>query len=304
MRALVTGATGFIGRALVAALRGRGVRPVVLSRDPERARRTLGDVEAHAWDAERGDPPGEALASTDTIFHLAGEPIAAERWSARRKARLRDSRVAGTRHLVAAMRRATEPPRVLVSASAVGYYGDRGDEALDESAPPGDDFLATLCRDWEEEALAARDVARVVTPRIGLVLGAGGGVLAKMAPPFRLGLGGRLGNGAQWMPWIHLADLVALLLHAAEHDALAGAVNAVGIAPVTNREFTRALGRALGRPAVLPVPAPALRLLFGEMAFALLASTRALPSAALRAGFAFQHPDLDETLRDALGGGP
>ncbi len=300
MRALVTGATGFLGPRLVSRL----ARPVVATRDPERARRLLSgraDPEIRAWDPDAGLLPADLFRGVDTIFHLAGEPVAGRRWSPAVKARIRDSRVLGTRRLVDAMAGETARPRVLVSASAVGYYGDRGDEILDESSPPGTDFLAQVCRDWESEALRARDLGiRVATVRIGIVLGRGGGALAKMLLPFRMGLGGRLGSGRQWMPWIHVDDLVGILLHAAGRDDLAGAVNGVAPGPVTNRDFTGALGTALGRPALLPAPAFALKLAVGEFADILLGSQRAAPRAAERAGYAFLHPALGPALKNIL----
>jgi hypothetical protein len=274
---------------------------VALSRDPERARLVLGaGVEPFRWGPEAGPPPPEAFREVEAVFHLAGEPIAEGRWTAARKERLRESRVRGTRNLVAAMESLGERPRVLVSASAVGFYGDRGDEVLDESAPPGSDFLAALCRDWEAEAGRARALGiRVVTPRTGIVLDRTGGALARMLTPFKLGLGGRLGSGRQWMPWIHLDDLVGLLLHAAAKDEVRGAMNAVGPAPVTNREFTRTLGSVLKRPAIFPVPNFALRLAFGEMASVLLGSQRVAPRVAEKTGYQFRYTSLEKALIDA-----
>jgi uncharacterized protein (TIGR01777 family) len=301
VRALITGATGFIGRRLCAALVARGDRVAVLARDPERARRALGDVEAHRWDAEsESPPPSEALASTEVVFHLVGEPVAAGRWSEPRKARIHGSRVLGTRRLVGAL--ATHPPKVLVSASAIGFYGSRGDQLLDEQSAGGDDFLAHLCREWEEEALGARARGvRVALSRIGVVLGPGGGALAQMLPPFRLGVGGRLGDGRQWMSWVHLDDAVGLLLHAADDARVDGPLNVVAPAPVTNAEFTRALGRVLHRPAVLPVPRAALRLVFGELAGVLLASQRVAPRVAEATGYRFRHVEVEAALAAILG---
>jgi uncharacterized protein (TIGR01777 family) len=297
MRALVTGATGFIGRRLCAHLE----RPVVLSRDPDRAREALGDVEAFAWDAEAGPPPAEAFRGVEAVFHLAGDPVGDARWSDEKKRRIRESRVLGTRRLVGAIGTLDAPPRVLVSASAVGIYGARGEEVLDESSPPGDDFLADVCRAWESEALAARARGvRVVNPRIGIVLGEGGGALAKMLPLFKLCLGGRLGDGRQWMPWVHVDDVVGIMRFAAERADVEGPINAVAPAPVTNRDFTRALAHVLGRPAVLPAPAFALRLGVGEFARVLLGSQRVVPRAAERAGYRFQHPEIEAALRAIL----
>jgi len=291
MRALVTGATGFIGRRLVARLGD----PVVLSRAPDAARRALGGVRALAWDPEAGPPPAAAFDGVDAVFHLAGEPVAGGRWTADRKARIRSSRERGTRNLVAGMRAAGRQPAVLVSASAVGYYGDRGDRELDESAPPGDGFLADVCRAWEAEAAAAREAGiRVASVRIGIVLGEDGGALGRLLPLFRAGLGGTLGSGRQWMPWVHADDVVGLMLHAAA--ALDGPVNAVAPGIVTNREFTRALAAALGRPAFLPVPSLALRVALGEFGASLVHSQRVVPAVALASGYAFARP----SLRDAL----
>jgi uncharacterized protein (TIGR01777 family) len=299
MKTLVTGATGFVGEALLRRLED----PRLLSRDAVAARAAT-SFEALPWDPAAGPPPAAAFAGVDAVLHLAGEPVAGGRWTAARKARIRDSRVLGTRHLVAGLRAlpAGKRPRVLVSASAVGFYGDRGDEELDERAAPGTGFLAEVCREWEGEALAAEGLGvRTVCVRIGVVLGPGGGALGKMLLPFRLCLGGPLGGGRQWMPWIHREDLVGLLLHAAKADGLRGPVNGTAPSPATNREFTRALGRAVGRPAVLPAPGFALRLLLGEFADILLHSQRALPRAAEASGFRFGFPSLEAALRDCVG---
>lgn len=296
MRALVTGATGFIGQRLVARLD----HPHVLTRDPARARETLGPgVVPFAWDPSTGPPPADSFSGVDTVFHLAGENVGAGRWTEKRKAAIRDSRIAGTRNLVVGIKALKNPPRVLVSASAVGYYGDRGEETLDERAAPGAGFLAQLCVDWEREAREAEaSGVRVVMPRFGVVLGPGG-ALAKMLTPFKLGLGGRLGGGHQWMPWIHRDDVVGLLLLAASGD-LSGPVNAVAPAPVTNREFTKALGAALGRWTIFPMPGFMLRLIVGEFATVLLSSQKVVPVVATQKGYAFIHPDLPGALRASL----
>jgi uncharacterized protein (TIGR01777 family) len=297
-RALVTGATGLLGAKLVARLGS----VAVTSRDAGSARRKLGVNDAYAWSPEAGPPPGEALAERDVIFHLAGESVA-ERWTAEKKRRIRDSRVLGTRHLIAGLAASPTKPRVLVCASAVGYYGDRSDAELDENAPAGQGFLAVVGQAGEAEAHAAEALGiRVVCLRIGVVLAAEGGALAKLLPPFRLGLGGRMGSGKQWMPWIHVDDLIGLFLHAASRDEIAGAMNAVGPAPVTNADFTAALGRALHRPVLVPVPGPALRFLLGEMSEVLTASQRVLPKVAERTGFGFRYPALDAALAALLGG--
>jgi uncharacterized protein len=298
MRALLTGATGLIG----ARLAGRLAQAVVLSRDPERARRRLGAAAAHAWAPESGPPPAPALADVDVVFHLAGEPVSEGRWTAERKRRIRDSRVLGTRHLVAGLAEQARRPRVLVCASAVGYYGDRGDDVLDETAPSGSGFLAEVCAAWEGEARAAEALGiRVVPVRIGIVLATEGGALAKLLGPFRAGAGGTMAGGRQWMPWLHIDDLVGLLLHAATNQGVRGPMNAVAPHPVTNRDFTRALAHAVHRPALLPVPAFALRLLLGQMSEVVTASARALPALAERTGYVFRHPELHGALAALLG---
>jgi len=302
MRVTVTGATGRIGTRLVTELRARGDEVTALSRDPDRAHAALG-VEAVAWDPVRGPAPAEALAGRDGVVHLAGEDVA-QRWSAAAKRRLLESRETGTRHLVAGLERADPRPSVLVSASAIGWYGHRGDEPLGESAPAGDDFLAQVCAAWEREAAAAQALGvRVVRIRTGVVLDKGGGALAKMLPFFRLGAGGPVAGGRQAMSWIHVEDLVAVYLAAlGGGDGWTGAVNATAPTPVTNREFAKALGRVLHRPAVAPVPALAVRALYGEMADIVVHGQRVLPERAQALGFRFRHPELDEALRTALAG--
>lgn len=298
MRVLITGATGFIGQKLV----GRLDRPYVLTRSPEAAKRKLGDVTAFAWNAEVEPPPSAAFEGVDAVVHLAGEPVAEGRWNAEKKRRIRDSRVLGTRHLVQALESLAVRPRVLVSASAVGWYGSRGDESLTESSTVGNDFLAEVCREWEAESQRASALGvRVVNPRIGIVLGEGGGAMEKMLRPFKLGLGGRLSHGNQWMPWVHVDDVVGLILFAIEHENLTGAINATAPEPVTNREFTRTLGRVLHRPTVFPAPAFALRLAVGEFAEILLASQRVIPRVALDARYQFAHPKLEGALRASVG---
>jgi uncharacterized protein (TIGR01777 family) len=299
MTALVTGGTGFVGPRLLRMLD----RPTVLTRNPDRARQSIGHLAGRIirWDPLTGPPPSEAFEGVDAVFHLAGESVAEGRWTAAQKARIRDSRVIGTRHLVQGIVQAARKPAVLVSASAVGYYGDRGDEELTESAPPAHDFLADVCIDWEKEGLAAGEAGvRVVTARTGIVLGPGGGALAKMLTPFKLGAGGPLGNGRQWMPWVHVTDLARLYLHAAETAAIRGPMNAVAPQPVRNAEFTKALGRQLHRPAFMPAPYLGLRLVFGEFAKVLFASQRVIPKVATDTGFVFQYPDIASALRDIL----
>jgi hypothetical protein len=262
-------------------------------------------VEAHPWAPEAGPPSASAFHGVEVVFNLAGEPVAGGRWTAERKRRIRESRVLGTRNLVAGLAGMERRPRVLVSASAVGYYGDRGDEALDETSSPGHDFLADVCVEWEREALAAERLGiRVVCVRTGIVLARGGGALARMLTLFRMGAGGKLGSGRQWMPWIHLDDEVGILLHAMKDARIHGAINAVGPRPVTNAELTRTLGHALHRPTFLPVPETALRMAFGEMSEILTASQRVLPKEAERTGYAFKHADLAGALTAVLTASP
>ena len=274
MNVAITGASGFIGRAVAGYLRNSGhtVRAISL----------------------RGPLAPDALAGANAVIHLAGEPVA-QRWTAAARDKILRSRVEGTRALVAGMR--AQPPQALISASAVGYYGSRGDDILTESEPPADDFLGRIAAAWEAEALAAEPLGvRVARIRIGVVLGRGGGALGRMLLPFRLGLGGRLGSGRQWMSWIHRDDLVALIAFLMKESTVRGVFNATSPFPVTNREFTRALAEAVHRPAIFPVPAFALKLALGEMSEVLLASQRAFPDALQRAGFVFEHPDIFATL--------
>lgn len=307
MRALITGATGLIGGRLAERLLGDGAEIVVVGRDVARLReRFPGErATAVAWDG--ATLPATALEGVDVVFHLAGEPVAAGRWTDARKARIRESRVGSTHSIVEAMRRAPRDGRVLICASAIGVYGARGDETLRETSAPakaGDDFLADVCAAWEAEARAAEALgARVASVRIGIVVARDGGALATMLPLFRVGLGGRLGDGKQWMSWIHVDDVVGIFLHAAREPAVRGAINAVAPTPVTNAEFTRALGKALHRPAILPAPTFALRAALGEMAGVVLASQRVLPEVAVRTGYVFRQPTLEAALEHELGKG-
>src|SRR5215207_89167 len=299
MRVTITGATGRIGTRLVAALRQRGDDVTVLSREPDRARSALG-VEARAWRPESAPAPAEALAGRDAVLHLAGEDVA-QRWSAEAKRRLLNSRELGTRNLVEGLRAADPRPAVLVSASAVGYYGPRGDEPVTEDAAPGDDFLARVCAAWEREAAAAEQLGvRVARVRTGVVLDRGGGALAKMLPFFRLGIGGPVAGGRQYMPWIHVDDLIGIYVAALDGEGWSGAVNATAPAPATNAEFAKALGRALRRPALAPVPAFEIRALYGEMATIVVTGQRAVPERTQALGYRFAHPELDGALRSAL----
>lgn len=285
MRVAVTGASGLIGSALSRALRDRGDEVVEVGR--------RGPV---AWDPERGVPPADVV-SADAIVHLAGEPIATKRWSTEQKRRIRDSRVVGTRNLVEAINRSGTKPRVLVSASGIGYYGDdRGEELLDERSSAGGDFLARLCVDWEAEARRAE--TRTVQIRTGIVLAREGGALPLMALPFRLFAGGPLGSGRQWMSWIHVRDHVGLILRAIDEASIEGPVNSVAPEPMRNAAFARALGRVLARPAILPAPALALRLVLGERAELLLGSLRVRS----RLDDQVRRRELEPALRELLDG--
>lgn len=296
MRIAITGATGFVGVPLVAALRTEGHEVVVIGR------RRAGSTPDVAWDPEGGTIDRSALAGVEAVVHLAGEPIG-ERWTPARKAALRSSRVKGTSLIATTMAALSPRPRVLVSMSAVGIYGNRGDEELTEVSRPAHDFLGELGVAWESAADPARAAGiRVVHPRLGIVLHQDGGALAKMLPPFRLGLGGRIGDGTQYMSWISRADAVAALRFVLTNDAVQGPVNVTAPAPVTNAEFTRELGRALHRPAVAVVPEFAIKLMFGEMGEqTVLAGQRVLPAVLQQEGFAFRHPELPAALRFALG---
>ncbi len=300
LRVTVTGATGLIGPSLVASLRERGAQVTVLTRDPARARARLGDVEAVGWEMLDGPAPMQALDERDAVVHLAGEPVA-QRWSARVKRAIRESRALGTRNLVEGLALAPARPRLLLSSSATGYYGAHGEEPLDEDAPPGSDFLARVCVEWEAAAAAARELGtRVVQLRTGVVLDPAGGALAKMLPPFRLGVGGPVAGGCQYISWIHAQDVVGMMLAALEDERWSGPVNATAPEPVPNRAFSKVLGRVLGRPALLPVPALALHALYGEMAEIVTTGARVMPAKALVLGYEFAHPQLEQALRSAL----
>jgi len=295
----MTGASGLIGRRLIKNLGGAGHKLTVLSRHA--GTNVPPNVTVAVWDPMKGPAPESGLRGADAVIHLAGEPVG-QRWSAEAKRRIRDSRVTGTRNLVATLGKMSAPPRILVSASAVGYYGSRGDEVLREDSAPGTSYLAEVCQAWEKEVEAAAALGvRVVRIRIGIVLDAKGGALQRMLPPFRMGVGGRLGDGRQWMSWIHLEDLAAMFQHAVENP-VSGAWNGVAPIPVSNADFTRVLAGALHRPAIFPVPAFALRLLFGEMSEILLGSQRVAPAAAEAAGFRFRFPELSGALENVLAG--
>jgi uncharacterized protein len=297
MKALITGATGFVGKALVARLSSDGVALRIWARNTERAKSSYPQAEIVAADR---DPAAldRAIDGVDVIYNLAGEPVIGPRWTEERRRALEDSRVGVTRDLVAAIARAQKRPSALVSTSAVGYYGDRGDEPLDEASAPAGDFLAKLCAAWEEAALGAEKLGvRVVIVRIGIVLGEGGGALAQMITPFKLGVGGKLGSGKQWMPWIHLDDLIALFATAGRDDRYRGPFNGTGPSPVINFDFTKTLGKVLHRPTIAPVPKLALSVMFGEAANVLLGSQNARPKKALGLGFDFRFSELEPALR-------
>lgn len=303
MRVAVTGATGTIGRALCAALSERGDEAIALSRDPERARAVLGEgAGAAAWpDPASAPAPAGALSGCDAVVHLAGEPVA-QRWTAAAKERIRASRELGTRNLVEGLRAAEPRPRVLVSQSASGYYGARGDEPVDESEPAAEgDFLAGVAAAWEREALRARELGmRVAVTRTGMVLSPSGGALARMLPPFRLGAGGPVAGGRQYVPWVHIDDVVGALLLCLDDERAAGPLNVSAPEPATNAELSRTLGRVLRRPAVVPVPALALRLLYGEMAQVVTTGVRAVPRRLEELGYRFREPELEPALRSLI----
>lgn len=304
MRVTVTGASGLIGGGLVAKLIERGDEVTVLTRDPERARGKL-DASAQAlrWNPSSEPAPVAALAGRDAVVNLAGEPVA-QRWSERTKRAIRDSRVLGTRNLVEGLRAVDvgARPQVLICSSAIGYYGAHRAEPIDEDAPSGEDFLAQVCAAWEAEACAAEQLGmRTVQVRTGVVLHRSGGALAKMLTPFRLGVGGPVAGGGQYVAWIHRDDLIGMMLSAITDGRWAGPVNATAPEPVTNRELSHALGRVLHRPALLPVPGLALRVLYGDMAEIVTTGVRAVPAKALVLGYSFVYPRLDEALHAALG---
>ncbi|HLI85099.1 MAG TPA: TIGR01777 family oxidoreductase [Bryobacteraceae bacterium] len=297
MNITISGASGLVGRRLMAVLRSAGHQVHILSRRnavsaPEGAR-------VSQWDPAAGPPPCAAFEGADVVVHLAGEPVA-QRWTPEVKQRIRDSRVQSTRHLLEGLASRGRRPEAFVCASAIGYYGSRGDEVLTESSPPGAGFLPEVCVEWERAAGQAATIGmRLAIVRIGVVLDPAGGALGRMLPPFRAGVGGPIGSGRQWMSWIHAEDLAGLFRFVIE-NSLEGVFNGVAPFPLTNRDFTRELARALRRPAILPVPAFALKILFGEMAQILLESQRVSPRAAEAAGFRCRHPQLAGALADLL----
>jgi uncharacterized protein len=298
MKVTVSGATGRVGRHLVAALKERGDEVIALSRDPDRAQEQLG-VRAYAWDLKHDAVPKEALAGRDAVVHLAGEDVG-QRWSKEVKAEILDSREKGTRNMVHSIFETKPRPKAFICASASGYYGARGSEPVDELEPPGSDWLADVTARWERQAETAKVGIRTVLVRTGIVLDAEGGALAKMLPFFKAGVGGPIGSGKQYMPWIHLDDLVGIYVAAIDHDRFNGAINAAAPESVTNKQFAKALGHALHRPAVAPVPGFTIKLMYGEMSQIVLNGVRMVPGRAAELGYEFRHPDLDEALSSTL----
>jgi hypothetical protein len=291
MNILITGGTGFIGGALSRELKGQGHSVVITTR------RKNDSPEKITWKPP-ALIPSEVISRFDAVINLAGESIAAGRWTAERKQRIRSSRIDTTHSLVESMKNAGKKPRILISASAVGYYGPCGDETITEGHPPGSDFLSEVTKSWEKEALMAAELGiRVVIVRFGTVLEADGGALPQMVMPFRFFIGGPIGSGKQWFSWVHRDDLIGIIIHCLEHDSIKGPVNVVSPQPVTNREFSSALGRALRRPSWLPVPAFVLRLAMGELGSIVLTGQMVVPEKILKAGYQFKYPDIDRALK-------
>ena len=293
----VSGSSGLVGSKLARVLSDQGDTVLRLTRNSQK-----GSASDLFWDPEEGLVNPQRLSGVDAVIHLAGENIAEGRWNSVKKGRIRSSRVDGTRRLSEQIARCENPPKVMVCASAIGFYGDRGDEILTESSLPGEGFLSDLCQEWESATSPARQAGiRVVNVRIGVVLASHGGALAKMLTPFRLGLGGVIGDGSQYWSWISLEDLVRVLIWVMEHDSIEGTVNAVAPESVTNREFTKTLGQVLSRPTVFPLPGFVAGIVLGEMAeHLLLASTRVSPVNLVQSGFAFEHHGLRDALEHAL----
>lgn len=301
-RVIVTGGSGLIGRPLVAELAAAGREVVVLSRSPERVGGLPAGARAAGWDAETADGWGELADGAAAIVHLAGEPLADWPWSEEKKRRIRDSRVRSTRAVAEAIRRAANPPPVLLQSSGINYYGDRGDRVVDEGEPPGAGFLSEVCVDWEAASVGVEEIGvRRALLRTAVVLSTEGGALPKMALPFKLFVGGPIGRGDQWVSWIHHADQVAAIRFLLDHPAASGAFNLTAPEPLTNRELSRRLAAALGRPSLFPVPKTALRLALGDMAVTVLASLRAVPGRLPALGFRFRFPTLESALADLYG---
>ena len=297
MTIVISGASGFIGRRLLKLLLQRGHAVRILSRHA--GTNAPAGVKVFGWNPEREPAPAEALRDCDAVIHLAGESVA-QRWTDEVKRKIRESRVTGTRNLVAALSKLDKKPSALICSSATGFYGDRGDSPVDESSPAGEGFLPEICIAWEREAAAAANLGmRVAMIRTGVVLDPAGGALKKMLPPFRMGVGGKIGDGSQWMPWIHIEDETALYEFALDNP-VDGPLNAAAPNPVTNEEFTRALARAIHRPAIFPVPRFALKLMFGEMSDVLFDSQRVLPKRTLAAGFQFRFSRIEDAFANLL----
>lgn len=301
MKVAVTGATGLVGSALCESLNRDGHQLVLLARRPEQAEQEYPKAQVISWEATSGPPSADLLEGLDAVVNLVGEPIAAGRWTEARKQAIRESRTMGTAYLVEALSRCQNRARVLVNSSAVGFYGDHGDEILEENSAPGAGFLASICREWEGQAERASQAGiRVVLLRGGLVLSTKGGALPRILFPFKAFMGGPVGSGKQWMSWVHVDDEVGVIRYAIDEDKIRGPVNCTAPNPVTNREFSQELGRVLRRPSFMPVPAFALRILFGEMADTLLEGQRVLPRKLEAAGYRFRFPELRGALGDLI----
>lgn len=303
MKVMVTGATGFVGKELIKKLNEKGHEIMVLTRNPDTARFHLPvHCGIRYWNPVSHGIPPSTLKGVDAVINLAGEGIADGRWSPERKRKLAQSRVLSVRRLIDAMNYMNNKPKVFVSASAIGFYGDRGDELLDESSSEGKGFLSEVCRGWENEIIKAKDLGiRTIAFRIGVVLGHDGGAMSKMLPPFKLGVGGRLGSGSQWMSWIHINDLVNMMVHAIENPSIDGIYNAVSPNPVRNRRFTRILGQVLKRPTIFPVPKFVLKIILGELSELLLGSQRVIAKKFSDTGFEFKYPQIQEALQEVCG---
>lgn len=297
MKILVTGGTGLIGKDLCHRLSAAGHEVAIVSRRVPSST----PYRVFVWDPLSSPPPADAIEGTDAVIHLAGEPVSGSRWTPEVKRRIRESRVTGTRNLVEGIAKCTSPPRILIGASAVGFYGDRGEDALDEAAPRGTGFLSDTCVEWETEGKRAEALGlRVAQVRIGVVLSRSGGALSLMLPAFKFGLAASLGDGRQWFPWIHIDDVVGIILHSLLNEEISGPINAVSPGIVRNEQFTRSLAQALHRPAFLTAPSFALNLLMGEMSGVVLASQRVVPRRVLDTGYQFFFPDLDQALAELL----
>ncbi len=302
MKVAITGGTGLIGTRLAKDLREREHDPIILTRHPERSRGTASPLHVRKWNPNSEGEGQHALEGVDAVVSLAGEPIYNGRWNDSKKKRIRDSRVLGIKRIIETLNRMDHKPKVLICGSAVGYYGSRGDDRLKEAEAPGNDFLAQVCRDQEKAAEAAVPQGiRLVKLRTGIVLSPSGGVLSRMRRPFQMGLGGRLGSGRQWFPWIHENDISGIILYSLENQSVSGPVNAVSPGIVTNRDFTLALGKAMEKPAPFVVPLFALKLVFGEMATILDSSIRASAGKISGLGYTFKYRDLEAALKDCIG---